>query len=279
MKSFRPFKYFNYWQKVLSKIKTEQVSVGAAALAYYLSTATLPAIFCLLGVLPFLPFEGTGDFLLDTLRTQLPGEIGHQIVNIISEIIKEKKPGLLTLGFLAALWATSSGMMAIIQQLNYAYNTTKKRGWLSKRLKGVSLTLLFGAVVTISCIAQIYINTQNEYLILILNFNNLLTTIINYLFTFVFIIFLFASLYYLAPAGKRKFKYITPGSIIGTLLFVLVTISFDFYISNFAVYNKTYGSAGGVVAYMLWLYLSGYVLLLGAEINGVIEAVSKKTKR
>jgi membrane protein len=274
-------KFRNFLESLVLKVQEDRTPDGAAVLAYYLTLATFPAITTLIATLPFLPIDGLQDFLLQLVYNSAPGNTGEYIANIIHEVLSNKKPALLSIGVLGTLWAASSGMVAVIVQLNLAYNVKKERSFLKRRLVAIGLTFFYvltlmviGAIVILGQEAITWLGFAAEGSLLEKN----LTLIFRYFLAYSLLLFAFASIYYLAPNSRQKFKYITPGTFIGASFIILATMSFNYYIKNHADYSKTYGSLGGVVVYMVWIYIAGFVLLFSAQINEILKNQSKLRK-
>lgn len=252
------------------ELEADQTFTGAAALSYYLLLATFPAAIALLSVISFLPIENIEGLFLEFVRSGMPGSSGEDIANNLQKIISKKSAGMLSFGFLAAFWAASSGMSAIIQQLNVSYDVEESESFLKVRLRALALILAYILLIGLSVYAALYgTDVLNAYLPSYKILQVYFVTFLNYLFSILITLLALAVLYYVGPKGKRKFEYITPGSLSGAVLLTLATICFDFYVSNFGNYQSTYGSLGGIIAYMLWLYIAGFIILFGAQINSL----------
>ncbi len=259
-----------FGQSSLKLIDEKRINESAAALAFYLTLATFPALIALLAILAYLPIQDIEKNLILTITQNIPGNAGEVVIKIIQEVLNEKKPTLLSFGFLTALWLASSGMIALINQLNFSFNTTKRRHYFYKRLVSMGLTLIY---VLALVILSVLILLSQRINLLFLDFLGLSehSKIIFYFFKFglgfAFLLFSFSSIYYLAPSESQKFRFFSLGGVLGAIAMVIATIGFNYYIANFANYNEIYGSLGGIIIYMFWLYISGFILLVGAEIN------------
>jgi membrane protein len=151
--------------------------------------------------------------------------------------------------------------MGIIQQINKVLEVKETRNYLKLRLISTGITILFGILI-IATVALILFLSQYE---------SFLIESLKYLATFSMILTTFAGLYYLTPKRSKRFEFITPGSLFGAVGFILFIDGFKLYLSHFNSYSKTYGSLGGMIIFMLWLYVIGFLILLGAEINKTIE--------
>ena len=269
-----------FFKTLFEEIQDDQVATGGAALAFYLTLAILPALISCIALLAYLPVQGIEDLIFSNIERYMPGEIGSLLSEVLNEAITNKKPGLVSSGFIGALWATSSGMGATVNQINVVYDVSNKRSIFKHRLVAISMTIVYLALVVLASTIIILAQNSEYSLLKILPDSSTLSffeDLLSYLAAYAILLFSFGSMYYFAPNAKLKFKFITPGSFAGATILILAAIGFDYYISNFASYDKTYGSIAGFIILMLWLYVTGFVLLLGAEINSVYRNI-KKTK-
>ena len=261
--------------EVKEEVVQNRVVDGAAVISYYATLATFPALITLIALLTILPIDGLEDFIFNIINQSVPGDTGNLIKKVIGEVLSTKQTAVASFGFLGSLWAASSGMVAVIDQLNFAYNIKETRSYVNKRFLAIVLTVFYMLMMIMASVAILTGSRLLEYSgvheLVFLSRDSIVLDLIRYVLVYSILLLSFASIYYLAPNSKQKFKYVTPGSLIGTTVIIITTLGFDYYVSNITDYNKTYGSLGGVMAYMLWIYISGFVLLLSAEINGSMK--------
>ena len=263
--------------KILKKqLKDGNITVGSAALSYYLLLATFPALITIIAFLPYIPIEGLETFLSDLIYNNFPAGTGQTINNLLKEVLKDKQPALISTSFIGTIWASTSGTVAIMKQLNIAYRVEKSSNFAKMRIKALLLGSSFLVLTLTLGTLNIYLSVFDEYLKFFSENFPIIYDIVKYFIYYLILIFFVSILYYIGPKGKRKFKYITPGSVISSLFIIISTLGFDYYISNFGNYNKTYGSIGGIIVYMVWLYIVGFVVLLGAHINNTNKKIDKK---
>jgi membrane protein len=250
-----------YLKLLIRKIDEDQVTTGAAALAFYFSLAIFPALITMISIIPYLPIENLQEGLNAIIMSNLPDEASNLVVSITAEVVEVKRPVLLSTGFAFALWSASSGVMGIIQQINKVLEVKETRNYFKLRLIATGITILFGVLIIATIAFILYLS----------NFDSLFIDIIDFLVSFSVILLTFAGLYYLTPKPSMRFQFITPGSFFGAIGFILFVNGFKLYLSHFNNYSKTYGSLGGMIIFMLWLYVIGFLILLGAEINKTIE--------
>lgn len=264
------------------EISDDNVFNGAAALGYYLTLAIFPAMILLMSLIPYLPIERVDEAIMDLLGQALPPEAYDMVAGVVSEVTGERRGGLLSFGLLGTLWAASTGMYAIMQQLNITYDVKEERSFLRARATALLLSLMFAllvigafSLIVLGGVIQDWMGTRFGFSGALLAFFSVFRWVVIVLA----LLLGFAMIYRYAPNVEQKFRFVTPGSVLGVTLLILVSLGFAIYTSNFADYSATYGSIGAVIILMLWLYIAGLVILVGSEINALIEHYSSKGKR
>jgi membrane protein len=261
-------------RRVWHEINEDDVLDRAAALAYYFLFALFPTLLFLAALLGMLPLPGLMERLLAYANQAMPGDAASIVSRTLGEVQAGARGGLLSIGALAALWASSAGMASVIYALNVAYGVEDPRSWWKRRLVAVVLTLGFSLFILTALILVVFGPRIGEVVAGRLGFGEQFTTIWNIASLPVVMFFVLvgiALVYYIAPATKQHWRWVTPGSTVALVLWLGVSFALRWYVANFADYSATYGSIGGVILLMLWLYLTGLVLLVGAEINAEIE--------
>jgi membrane protein len=268
--------------KLNQEISDDNVFNGAAALGFYLTLAIFPAIILLMTIIPYLPIAQVDKAIMDLLGQALPPEAFDMVAGVVAEVTSDRRGGLLSFSLLGTLWAASSGMYAIMQQLNITYDVKEARSFVRARATALMLSLLFGLLVIGAFSLIVLGGVIEDWIGTRLGFTGALLTIFAVFRWVVIVLALllgFAMIYRYAPNVEQKFSFITPGSILGVTLLIAVSLGFAIYTSNFADYSATYGSIGAVIILMLWLYTAGLVILIGSEINALLEHYSSKGKR
>lgn len=264
------------------EISEDNVFNGAAALGYYLTLAIFPAFILLMTIIPYLPVENVDQAIMDVVGKALPADASSMVQRVVTEVTGDRRGGLLSFGVLATLWAASTGMYAIMRQLNFTYDVEEARSFIRARLTAILLSLLFGVLVigafslvvlgdVIEGWARADLGAGGAILALFAVFRWLVIVLA--------LLLGFAIIYKFGPNVEQELRFITPGSVLGVILLVAASLGFALYVGNFADYNKTYGSIGAVIILMLWLYIAGLVILIGSEINALIEHYSPKGKQ
>lgn len=273
------------WKDCLIALKNDiardAVFNSAAALGFYLMLAIFPAMIFFLSLLPYLPIPDLQGQIMGLLEQFLPGDTAKLFSGTVREVVQQKKQGLLSIGALLTLWAASSGMAAVISQLNIAYDIEDSRSFIKVRALAIALTVGFGLLVLSALILIIAGNTLEVWLRENLTLSKpLLFAFVLARWTWVLIALSlgFALVYYFGPDVKQEFRFVTPGSVVGVILLILASAGFRAYVENFGNYDATYGSIGAMVVLMLWLYITGFVIFVGSELNALIEHLNPERK-
>jgi membrane protein len=261
-------------RRVYDEMTSDEVQDRAAALAYYFVFALFPTLLFLAALLGLFPLPGLMDSLFQYLDRAVPSDAASVLRRVFAEVQRNAHGGLLSAGALAALWASSSGMGSMIAALNAAYDVEDKRPWWKRRLIALALTVGFGVFILVALVLVVFGGQIGELLATHLGYGELFTRVWNVMSMVLVVgcvLFGLAMVYFLAPDAKQHWWWVTPGSVVALVFWLALSFGLRLYVSHFANYSATYGSIGGVILLILWLYLSGIVLLLGAEINSEIE--------
>ena len=252
----------------------------AAQLAYYLLLALVPAMVFLLALLSFLPGE-TIQQALNSMAAVAPRDIMDILRDQMTTIAEGQNGGLLTFGLLMALWSSSAAVVAVTDALNRAYDIEEGRPWWKLRLTAIALTIGLATFI-IAAFALVLIGpTLAERLASTIGLGAAFEwtwKILQWPIVFALVATALGLLNYFGPDAEQDWAWISPGAIIATALWLIASLAFKFYVANFANYNETYGSLGGVIVLMLWFYISGLAVLAGAEMNAEIEHASPHGK-
>ena len=247
-------------KRTLKEIKEDRVTLISAGMAYYFFLAIFPALIALVGVLGIAHVDPSG--LIDSIRSSLPGGAGTALTRAIAQADKPSQSASFIAaagGILLALFSASSGMVALEKGLDIAYDVPKDRKFLMARV--IAIVLLIATVLLGAVPSPLF--TFGESTIF---------TVLGYILSIMAVVVLFSIFYFLAPNRESpSWQWVSTGGIVGTILWVLVSIAFGFYVNNFNSYSKTYGPLAGVIVLILWLYLSSLAVLIGGELNAELE--------
>lgn len=265
---------WEFLKELVGEIGEDDVFDGAASLGYYLTLAIFPAVIFLMALLPYLPVPHLDQAIMDLLRQALPPGASDMFIGVVQDVTKQQRGGLLSFGALATLWASSSGMAAIMQQLNKTYDVPEERGLVKARLIAIGLSLLFTALVIGGFSLIVAGGVLERWLGDQFGLSETLLTafaVLRWVIIVAGLTLAFALIYFIGPNVKQRFVFITPGSVVGVVALALASLGFAWYVQNFGNYSATYGSIGAVIVLMLWLYIAGLTILLGSEVNALIE--------
>ena len=249
----------------------------AAELAYYFFLALFPALLFLVALISFIPIENLLDTITNTLARVAPYDVLKLIQDQVLKIAQDQDGGLLTLGMLGTIWSTSSGMTAIIDTLNQAYDIQEGRPWWKVRITAIGLTVALAIFIVGSTVLVVAGPALADKVAGWFQLGAAFAftwKVVQWPIVFVLASVGIAIIYYFAPDADQDWVWITPGSIFATFLWLLISLGFRFYVTNFGAYTETYGAIGGVIVVMLWFYFSGLAVLVGAELNAEIEHAS-----
>lgn len=246
----------------------------AAQLAFYFFLALFPALLFLVALIGYLPVEDALAALLAALGTVAPNEALRLIRTQLTEISSGSHVGILTMGIVGAVWSSSAAMVAIIDALNHAFDVSEWRSWWKRRLLAMALTMALSTFIVISLVSLLVGPNVVAWMAAIFGLDSAVATIwavMRWPVSVMLIVFGVDLVYFFAPNRRVEWVWITPGSLVATALWVVGSLGFKLYVTRFTDYNATYGTIGGVVVLLLWFYVSGLAILVGAELNGVIE--------
>jgi len=246
----------------------------AAQLAYYFFFSLFPALLFLIAVASFFPIATLIDEVVGSLGHFAPPEFLTIVTDQIRKISGDQQGGLLTLGILTALWSSSTAMTAIIDTLNHAYGVEDGRSWWKVRLIAIALTIGV-ALFVLASFALVILGPQlAEPLARALGLGSVLEwtwRILEWPLACALAGIGISMVYYFAPDVEQEWSWLAPGTIFATTLWLAASLGFRYYAINVTHYTETYGALGGAMVLLLWFYISGFVLLLGAVMNAKIE--------
>jgi membrane protein len=264
-------------------IQRGSIVTRAQSLAFSFFLAIFPATIFLFSLIPYVPIQNFQDQLLLLIQNVLPKNAYESTRETIEDIIKHQRGGLLSLGFVFALYFTTNGFMALMRGFNSSYHEQEKRSPWKRRIVAVILTGILSVLLIIATVLIIFSEVTFKYLVkkAILKSKTQVVLILLGKWIVVFALFFFAIsfLYYYAPAVRKKWKFISAGSTFATILTIMLSIGFAFFVNNFGQYNKVYGSIGTLIVILLWIYFNSLILLLGFELNASIDRAKNKVTR
>jgi membrane protein len=268
-------------KKSIKEFFADDMTTYAAALAYQTLFSIFPFIIFLVSLLGFLHLPQFFDWLRQQAQNFVPQQAMDQVNQVIDNL-QQPQSGLLSLGAITALWVASAAVRALMNSLNVAYDVKETRAaW---KLYPLSLlyTLGLAALLVIAAALLLMGPQAMQWIAQQVGFEQLFVTLWKWLrwpVSILLLIVVSAVIYYVCPNVTQKFRFITPGAVLAILVWILASVGFSYYVSNFADYGAMYGSIGTIIILLLYFYISAAVLLFGAEVNSVIERHAANSNR
>lgn len=274
---FRGIPLYDVVKFFIGQVKTVGMTERASAIAFNFVMAIPPAIIFLFTLIPFLPItEKFQEEIFGLIRDVIPGEKESPVlINFLKDFINNPRNGLLSLGFVLSMFFSSNAMMGIMRSFDKNYIGFKKRKGLQKRGVALQITMVLFILVFISVL--LLMGRESVLKFLGIQSEVVRNIIINARWLIIILLF-FACISYIyrhAPAVHKKWRLINPGSILATVLMLLTTLLFSWWVGRFGNYNQLYGSIGTVLILMILIFINSLVLLIGFELNVSITSLKK----
>lgn len=259
-----------FWRSIVDG----SITTRASAIAFSFFIAFFPSIIFIFTLIPYIPIDNFQNELLLMLEQVVPTGTYEAIEGTVTDIITQPRGGLLSIGFFLALIFATNGLASMMSAFDATIHSIYRRTWLSQRL--AATVLLFILVVLLTIAIALLTGGQNfiEYLdnknILQDKITVFLFTIGKWIITISLFFIAYSFLYYMAPAKKTKWRFISAGGTLATILSLITLAGFTYYINNFSQYNKLYGSIGTLLIILLLMYVMSLILLVGFELNASI---------
>src|SRR6266403_1623371 len=253
----------------------------AAALAYYFVLSLFPALIFLSAVVAYLPVPDLLNQALALLAGFLPADAMGLVRRVLADVVSPNKGTFLSLGVLGTLWAASGGFAATIEALNIAYDVRDDRPFWKTRPLAVGLAFLTGALLLVALSIMVMGPRFGEWLAGKVHLSRLFVLLwpfIHWTIAIGFTILAVEALYFLAPNVKQRLRATLPGAVLAVSCWIALSYLLGIYFRHFGNFNKTYGTLGAAVALMIWLYWTGFAMLVGAELNAELAKITKKGK-
>ncbi|MCY1022031.1 YihY/virulence factor BrkB family protein [Pyxidicoccus sp. MSG2] len=259
--------WMEFFKALKSEWKRDDVGDVAGALTFRAILALFPFLLFLVSLAGVIIDPAQAQTLIAELAKVAPQEVVKILGDRINALAESNPVGLLTVGGVGAVWAASSGIVALMDALNAMYGVKESRPFWKLRAIALGVTL-GGAVVAIAAAMAILVTPVIADK---LGPAGIVLTWIRLPVAGLVVMFLWAVLYYVLPDVKQTFRFITPGSVVGVIIWVVASWGFSKYVANFGKYDVNYGAIGGVIVMLLWMWISAQTILLGAEINAILE--------
>jgi len=264
-------------------IRKSSLLSRANSLSFTFTLAMFPLILFFFTLIPYIPVSGLQASILNALSQALPEQVYDFLHGTIIEIVSKQNGGWLSIGFFMAFYFSNSGVIGIMKAFNRSAHTVETRSSLRMRLVSLGLQIILITITIIAAalliLTPIFLHYVSENSIITSGFTIVLIQIAKWIILGLLIFLSLSFLYYLAPAGKRVFRFISPGSTLATILALIFIGLFNLYIDHFAQYNKLYGSIGTIIILMLYININAIALLVGFELNASIYDAQMRYKK
>ncbi|HSI88579.1 MAG TPA: YihY/virulence factor BrkB family protein [Pyrinomonadaceae bacterium] len=264
-----------FLSELYKKIIDDDVLGNAAQVAFYFTFALFPLLLFLMSLFGIIlsDKEDLQQELFTLLGQVMPASAFDLVKTTLNEVTASAGGGKLTIGILITLWSASAGVDTIRNALNGVYNLEERRSWIKARGTSLLLTLALGVLILIALALVVY-GSQLIAMVVPIDIPIILE-VLEYLLLLAVLLSAFALLYNFAPNHEPfEWKWISPGAVIGVVLWIVFSIGFRIYLSYFNTYAATYGSLGAVIILLLWLYLTALVILIGGAVNAILDEKS-----
>lgn len=265
---------------LIVQIQKDDVVSKANDMAFNFLLSVFPAIIFLFTLIPYIPIPDMTKQVMHFMSQVMPYALFKTVESTVYDIIATPRGGLLSFGFILTLYSAMNGMNTMMESFNKCYHTPERRGFLKKRLFAFILTIVLTFVLILSVIVILVGQYVLDYVVHTgLLHDSITLFLINatrYITVILTLYISIALIYKLGPSAGRRWKFFSYGTGTATILIVGASTGFSYYLSNFATYNKLYGSIGTLIALMLWLMIISFVILLGFELNACIDSLKPK---
>jgi len=274
------------WGELLKRTARETIEDDclslAAELAYYFFLSLFPAVLFLLAVASFFPLYNLTDDVARLLGPFVTSEVLQLIQDQMRRLANADSGGILTVGVAGALWGSSTAMVSIVASVNKAYDIADARPWWKVRLTAMWLTLAL-AIFVLASLSLIMVGPSlATYLGRTVGLGAAVEwtwKVLQWPVAFVLVSTAIGLVYRFGPDAEQEWVWLSPGAVAATALWLMGSLAFKFYIAAFTDYNASYGAVGAIIVVLLWFYMSGLAILVGAEMNSEIEHATVRRPR
>jgi membrane protein len=261
-------------------IMQSSLTTRASALAFNFFIAIFPAMIFLFTLIPYIPIDDFQYQLLNLLKDVLPYNAYTSISQTIEDLVTRQRGGLLSVGFIMAIYFATNGFNSMNTAFNNSYHIAESRTLVMQFLVSLGLVFIVTTLLFIAIALIIFSSITLDFLlaqgILIDSFHVFLAHIGKWLVVLSLLFFSISFIYYIGPSKKSEFRFISAGSTLATVLCIITSLGFAYYVNNFGQYNKLYGSIGTIIVMLLWMQFNSFILLIGFELNASIKTAKRK---
>jgi membrane protein len=267
-----------FWRSIVDGA----IATRASAIAFSFFVAFFPFIIFLFTLIPYIPIDNFQNELLILIQDLVPPATYSTIEQTVEDIITQPRGDLLSFGFFAALIFSTNGLAAMMSAFDATIHTIHRRSWISQRITAVYLLIILSVLLTIVIAlltsGQLVIQRLQDKQVLHDHFVVFLLIFGKWLIILALLFFTYSFLYFMAPAKRIKWRFISAGGTLATVLSVFAFVGLSYYINRFNQYNKLYGSIGTLLIILLLMYVMSMILLIGFELNASIHHAKNESK-
>jgi membrane protein len=264
-------------------IDQRDMKMRASSLSFTFFLALFPSVIFFFTLIAYIPFGRTTDEILSLFSDIMPESAFETVETTLTDILGNQRKGLLSIGFLSAVYFSTEGFHSLMNTLNKYGKSRETRPFWKQRL----VAFILGIVVAVSILLSVLMITVGSFVIDLLDqfkyfpsrITPLLLSLLSYVIVAGIVLTIVSTIYYLAPNKNGKWKFISPGSVFACITIMVSTSMFSLYVNEFNSYNKVYGSIGVLIVIMMLIYINTYILLLGYELNVSIDKAAEETSK
>ena len=277
------FSLYDFTTVLIDIVKNNDLLIIGSGIAFSFTMSIFPGILFLFTLIPYMPVQDMHQHILVFLSEFMPHGIYDAAEDTIIDIISKPNKGLLSFGFLFALYSAMNGTRMMIRGFNRIYKTEEKRGFFRTNAAAFTITFSLSLMMLLSIVViivgRVIVSLLVDFGFIPDDFTVHLISVLKYFVLFLMTYLSIAFIYYMGPSLKQRMPFISVGSIIATILIIISSTGFSIYIDNFSNYNKLYGSIGTLIAVMLWLYLISLIIVVGFAINACLDTLRHNPRK
>jgi membrane protein len=280
---YRGISWYSIFEFLIRWLDTKDLHLRSSALSFSFFLSLFPTVIFFFTLIAYLPFKQSPEEILFFLQGIIPNNAFKIIKTTLIDILKHQRSGLLSIGFLLAVYFSTNGFHSLMNTLNRYGKEKETRSFWKQRMIAIILSVIVSTSIFVSVLLVTGGNWVIQWLSKTKYFPSKITpfllSVLNNGIVVVIILTIISCIYYFAPSKNSKWKFFTPGSVFACTITLLSTYLFSLYVNQFNAYNKIYGSIGALIVVMLLIYINTYILLLGYELNIVIEKAVMEVKK
>jgi len=261
-------------------LKNGSINTRASSVSFSFFLATFPTIIVFFTLIPYIPVDHFQENVFILIKNLIPEKAFSIVEQTLKDIITRPRGGLLSLTFLLAVYFATNGVNSIIEAFHDTVHDVKKRSFIKQYLVSIALVFILSLIlitgVLLITIGPVVLKFLVSHGLLISSFAVFIFQLVKWIVILGIFFFGYSFLYYLGPVTKRQFRFISAGSSLATILTILISAGFNYYVNNFSKYNALYGSIGTLILLMVWIYLNAITVIIGFELNASINEAKKK---